>query len=57
MSLALGVVLFLGALVFLRREMKQMFAEEKTRSRSPFKEMLLRQPGESLRLRIEESPW
>lgn len=31
-----------------------MFAEEKARSRSPFKEKLLRPAGESLRLKIEE---
>lgn len=40
--------------MFLRHEMSRMFAEEKARSRSPFKEKLLRPPGESLRLKIEE---
>ncbi len=38
----------------LRVCMNRMFAEEKRRSRSPFKEKLLRPVGESLRLRIEE---
>lgn len=53
MSFVIGVILFAGALAFLRHEMNRMFAEEKARSRSPFKEKLLRPPGESLRLKIE----
>jgi hypothetical protein len=54
MNLIIGIVLFLGAYAFLHREMTRMFAEEKARSRSPFKEKLLRPPGEGLRLQIGE---
>lgn len=48
-----GLIVVAGGYFFLHREMKRMFAEEKRRSRTPFKEKLLRPPGESLRLRIE----
>ncbi len=53
-NLLIGIVLLLGAFAFLHREMNRMFEEERARSRSPFKEKLLRPPGESLRLKIEE---
>ena len=49
-----SIALLVGALAFLHREMNRMFAEEKARSRSPFKEKLLRPAGESLRLKVEE---
>ena len=54
------IVPFLGLLVMalglggLYRAMNSMLAEEKKRSVSPFTEKLLRPPGESLRLRIDE---
>lgn len=38
----------------VHRGIEGMFRDEKARSRSPFGEKLLRPPGESLRLRVEE---
>ncbi len=52
-QILISFALMAGALVFLHREMNRMLAEEKARSRSPFKEKLLRPAGESLRLKIE----
>lgn len=43
-----------GGFLLLQRELNRLFAEEKRKSRTPFKEKLLRPAGESLRLRIEE---
>lgn len=43
-----------GSFLILRWLLNRMLAEEKRRSKSPFKEKLLRPAGESLRLRIEE---
>jgi hypothetical protein len=52
--LLIGALLLVGSFAFFRWAMNRMFAEEKARSRSPFKEKLLRPAGEGLRLRIEE---
>jgi hypothetical protein len=52
--LLIGALLLVGSFAFFRWAMNRMPAEEKARSRSPFKEKLLRPAGESPRLRIEE---
>ncbi|MEK7951427.1 nuclease-related domain-containing protein [Luteolibacter soli] len=54
LGMFVGVGVMAGGLYFLHREIDRIFAEEKRRSRAPFKEKLLRPPGESLRLKIEE---
>ena len=56
----LSVVLLIGAplifipLYLLTRDLNRVLAEEKERSKSPFSEKLLRPPGETLRLKIDE---
>lgn len=50
----IGGGLMVTALWALHHGMNAMLAEEKRRSASPFTEKLLRPPGESLRLKIEE---
>ena len=50
----IGGGLMMTALWVLHHGMNAMFAEEKNRSASPFTEKLLRPPGESLRLKIDE---
>lgn len=54
MGTLLCVSWVVGSLLVLRWLLNRMLAEEKRRSKSPFKEKLLRPAGESLRLRIEE---
>lgn len=50
----IGSGLMAASLWALHREMNVMLAEERKRSVSPFPEKLLRPPGESLRLKIDE---
>ena len=52
--LLIGIVLAGVPLAFFVHYTKKMLAAEKAKSRSPFTEKLLRPPGESLRLKIDE---
>jgi Nuclease-related domain len=58
MKISPGIMICVGWVVasiwIIRWRLNRMLAEEKRRSKSPFKEKLLRPAGESLRLRIEE---
>ncbi|MCW1887419.1 NERD domain-containing protein [Luteolibacter flavescens] len=49
-----GGFLIVGAFALFWYGLRRMVAEEKRRSRSPFKEKMLRPPGESLRLKIDD---
>ena len=54
MGIGLGVLLVVTAFGAITVGTRRIFASERAKSRSPFTEKMLRPPGESLRLRLDD---